>query len=307
MTRPTDACWIDGGEPDRDGRPRLGVVPVPMLEAYAPVYARAIVIATKLGVFEALREVVGRLQQIAEACATDLRATAKLMNLLSRCAISVTATVLHARSPCEAMAPGRFPRLGARRDPDEGAGVELDRPARDLRPRRPAARRPRDDVDRRLERVSARNACAGQSPGVVARATGPCAGGGQGHARHRRIPRLFLGGALPATSAAARDRSRPPGRRGARRAAAGARGDGGPSRPARRGRADRRPRRGAPTTSSWSSASSITSTMRRTGCSSPVRRVPCDLVDTSSSATPCARRLRAREANRGPSSTCTSL
>ena len=37
-----------------------GVVPVPMLEAYAPVYARAIVIATKLGVFEALREVVGR-------------------------------------------------------------------------------------------------------------------------------------------------------------------------------------------------------------------------------------------------------
>ena len=33
-----------------------GVVPVPMLEAYAPVYARAIVIATKLGVFEALRD-----------------------------------------------------------------------------------------------------------------------------------------------------------------------------------------------------------------------------------------------------------
>ena len=70
---------------------------------------------------------------------------------------------------------------------------------------------------------------------------------------------------------------------------------------------DRRASARVPTTSSWSSASSITSTMRRTGCSSPVRRVPCDLVATSSSATPCARRLRAREANREPSSTCTSL
>ena len=59
-----------------------GVVPVPMLEAYAPVYARAIVIATKLGVFEALREGGRSAAEIAEACGTDLRATAKLMNLL---------------------------------------------------------------------------------------------------------------------------------------------------------------------------------------------------------------------------------
>jgi SAM-dependent methyltransferase len=59
-----------------------GVVPVPMLEAYAPVYARAIVIATKLGVFEALREGGRSADEIAEACGTDPRATAKLMNLL---------------------------------------------------------------------------------------------------------------------------------------------------------------------------------------------------------------------------------
>ena len=59
-----------------------GVVPVPMLEAYAPVYARAIVIATKLGVFEALRESGRSAEEIAEACGTDPRATAKLMNLL---------------------------------------------------------------------------------------------------------------------------------------------------------------------------------------------------------------------------------
>ena len=59
-----------------------GVVPVPMLEAYAPVYARAIVIATKLGVFEALRDGGRSAEHIAGACGTDLRATAKLMNLL---------------------------------------------------------------------------------------------------------------------------------------------------------------------------------------------------------------------------------
>ena len=59
-----------------------GVVPVPMLEAYAPVYARAIVIATKLGVFEALRDGGRSADEIAEACGTDPRATAKLLNLL---------------------------------------------------------------------------------------------------------------------------------------------------------------------------------------------------------------------------------
>jgi len=57
-------------------------VPIPMLEAYAPVYARAIVIATKLGVFEALREGGGSTEAVAKACGTDPRATEKLLNLL---------------------------------------------------------------------------------------------------------------------------------------------------------------------------------------------------------------------------------
>ena len=34
---------------------RTGLVPAPMLEAYAPMYARAIVVATKLGIFDGLR------------------------------------------------------------------------------------------------------------------------------------------------------------------------------------------------------------------------------------------------------------
>lgn len=59
-----------------------GLVPVAMLEAYAPMYARAIVVATKLGVFEALRDGSLSAASITETCGTDPRATEKLLNLL---------------------------------------------------------------------------------------------------------------------------------------------------------------------------------------------------------------------------------
>jgi len=59
-----------------------GLVPVAMLEAYAPVYARAIVIATRLGVFEALSEGARTAEAVASSCGTDARATEKLLNLL---------------------------------------------------------------------------------------------------------------------------------------------------------------------------------------------------------------------------------
>ena len=59
-----------------------GVVPVAMLEAYAPVYARAVVTATKLGVFEALRDGARPAAAVAETCGTDARATEKLLNVL---------------------------------------------------------------------------------------------------------------------------------------------------------------------------------------------------------------------------------
>lgn len=59
-----------------------GMVPIAMLEAYAPMYARAIVIATKLGVFDALRDGDRSAASVAETCGTDLRATEKLLNLL---------------------------------------------------------------------------------------------------------------------------------------------------------------------------------------------------------------------------------
>jgi predicted O-methyltransferase YrrM len=59
-----------------------GLVPVPMLETYGPVYARAIVVATKLGVFDALREGGRSAASVAEACRIDPRATEKLLNLL---------------------------------------------------------------------------------------------------------------------------------------------------------------------------------------------------------------------------------
>jgi SAM-dependent methyltransferase len=59
-----------------------GIVPLAMLEGYAPVYARAIVMATKLGVFEALRDGGHSAPAVAETCGTDARATEKLLNLL---------------------------------------------------------------------------------------------------------------------------------------------------------------------------------------------------------------------------------
>jgi len=59
-----------------------GLVPVPMLEGYAPVYARAITTATKLGVFDALPDGDRSAIAVAATCQTDARATEKLLNLL---------------------------------------------------------------------------------------------------------------------------------------------------------------------------------------------------------------------------------
>jgi predicted O-methyltransferase YrrM len=61
---------------------RTGMAPAPMLEAYAPMYARALVVATKLGMFDALRDGAGSPTTVAQECGTDLRATEKLLNLL---------------------------------------------------------------------------------------------------------------------------------------------------------------------------------------------------------------------------------
>jgi SAM-dependent methyltransferase len=59
-----------------------GIVPNAMLEGYAPVYARAVLTATRLGMFDAINRGAGSAKAIAEACGTDERATSKLLNLL---------------------------------------------------------------------------------------------------------------------------------------------------------------------------------------------------------------------------------
>lgn len=59
-----------------------GIVPIAMLEGYAPVYARAAFVATRLGIFEALRDGPLAAEGVASACAIDQRATEKLLNLL---------------------------------------------------------------------------------------------------------------------------------------------------------------------------------------------------------------------------------
>jgi SAM-dependent methyltransferase len=59
-----------------------GLVPVAMLEGYSPAFARAIVTATRLEMFEALSGGPRSAQQVADNCRTDPRATEKLLNLL---------------------------------------------------------------------------------------------------------------------------------------------------------------------------------------------------------------------------------
>ncbi len=59
-----------------------GIVPTAMLETYSPVYARAIVVATKLGLFDALRDGARSAASVAETCGTDPVGTEKLLNLL---------------------------------------------------------------------------------------------------------------------------------------------------------------------------------------------------------------------------------
>jgi predicted O-methyltransferase YrrM len=58
-------------------------MPVGMLEAYSPAYARAITTATRLGIFDALADGSRSATAVAEACRTDERATQKLLNLLA--------------------------------------------------------------------------------------------------------------------------------------------------------------------------------------------------------------------------------
>jgi len=59
-----------------------GQVPTPMLEPYGAGFARTLMVATKLGVFEALAAAPLSPAAVAERCGTDGRATEKVMNLL---------------------------------------------------------------------------------------------------------------------------------------------------------------------------------------------------------------------------------
>lgn len=62
---------------------RLGLLPTPLLDTLAAVIqARAIFVATRLGVFESLASRAHSAADVARDCGTDLRATEKLLNAL---------------------------------------------------------------------------------------------------------------------------------------------------------------------------------------------------------------------------------
>ncbi len=59
-----------------------GLVPTPLLDTYAAAFGRAVMVATKLGLFEALAPGPLTATEVAARCDTDPRATEKLLNLL---------------------------------------------------------------------------------------------------------------------------------------------------------------------------------------------------------------------------------
>jgi len=90
-----------------------GIVPIAMLEGYAPVYSRAILVATRLGIFDALGKGPRSAASVAETCQTDPRATEKLLRLLVtmrylRFGSGTYKLVPHVRRWLLADAPGRF-------------------------------------------------------------------------------------------------------------------------------------------------------------------------------------------------------
>jgi SAM-dependent methyltransferase len=62
---------------------RLGLLPTPLLDTFpAVIQARAIFVATRLGIFESLASQARTAADVARECGTDPRATAKLLNAL---------------------------------------------------------------------------------------------------------------------------------------------------------------------------------------------------------------------------------
>ena len=59
-----------------------GLIPTVSIEGYAPIFGRAIVLATELGMFDVIGRAGSTADGVAEACGTDPRATEKLLNLL---------------------------------------------------------------------------------------------------------------------------------------------------------------------------------------------------------------------------------
>jgi ribosomal protein S18 acetylase RimI-like enzyme len=59
-----------------------GIVPTPLIDAWAAAFSRALVAATDLGVFESLKDGPQPAAAVAQACGSDPRATEKLLNLL---------------------------------------------------------------------------------------------------------------------------------------------------------------------------------------------------------------------------------
>jgi predicted O-methyltransferase YrrM len=73
---------LTAGNPAESVLMAAGLVPGAMFEGYAPVYARILVLATELGMFDAIARGSTTAAEVARACDTDPRATEKVLDLL---------------------------------------------------------------------------------------------------------------------------------------------------------------------------------------------------------------------------------
>jgi hypothetical protein len=210
-----------------------GIVPIAMLEGYAPAYSRAVLTATRLGVFDALKDRGRSAQDVADACRTDSRATEKLLNLLVtmrylRYRGGAYTLVRNVRRWLLADDPGSIRDIILMKELEWTWIDQMEAFVRDGRPLDVHGSMSTDDW--RAYQLGMR----AQANVLAARPADAGAGQRDGDARHRRLARLLLRCDLPAAPRPARHGARPAARRGARSPDPGTRGDGRPGGAPRR-------------------------------------------------------------------------
>jgi len=205
-----------------------GQFPTPMLEAYGAAFSRALMVATKLGVFDTLAGGPLTAREVAAQRGADPRAVEKLLNLLV--AMRYVRSSRTGEYRLSSIARRWLVGNGARNVRDtvlmkflEWRWIEgLEDFVRSGEPLDVHATMTKEDWALYQRGMRAQASLIGP---LLARRMPVAAGADD--ARHRRLARLLLGGDLPKARRPSRGRAGPAAGRGAGRAPAGGGRDGG--------------------------------------------------------------------------------